>query len=161
MEKIQFKAGYLVDSIAKIIDEYKNSNSENEQNKINGLLQYVSSFDVQFPEKHELDFKNLNPVLATINNIITRGLPTKAPLFIEEKFVDMGLIEKNTKDYEFSFPLFKNETKDTFKENYKDWYNTIFELLHILKPELDINFENYAGLPEGGVKYSPFFDQKN
>lgn len=142
----QFKSGYISDSIASILNEKKSKLDKRnhigliELDKINGLLQYVSSFDVQFPYKHNLDYQNLNPVLATINNIITRGLPTKAPNFVEEKFVEIGLIEKNKKDYEFEYP---NSIK-------KISFETIFELMHIVKPKLNIRFEDYAGQPEGG-----------
>jgi len=140
----QFKAGYISDSIASILNERKSkldkTNHIDLLDKINGLLQYVSSFDVQFPYEHNLDYQNLNPVLSTINNIITRGLPTKAPKFVEEKFVEIGLIEENKKDYEFEYPKSIKEIS----------FETIFELLHIVKPKLNIRFEDYAGQPEGG-----------
>ncbi len=93
---MQFKAGYIVDTIAKVISNFKaqlNSDQPADKTKldqINGLLQYVSSFDVEFPYTHTPNFKELNPVLATLNNIITRGLPTRAPVFLEELFSDIG-----------------------------------------------------------------------
>ena len=84
----QFKAGYIVDAICNLItDNFKSLNYFNEKenddiNKIKGLLQNISAFDVQFPYTHSIDYNNIHPVLATINNIITRGLPTKAPIAI-------------------------------------------------------------------------------
>jgi ATP-dependent DNA helicase RecQ len=140
---MQFKAGYIVDSIAKIITDFKqnlDAGKPAEQSKIdqiNGLLRYVSAFDVEFPYKHEPDYKNLNSVLATLNNIITRGLPTRAPVLIEELFSTIGLIEPNTDKYELNYP----NTKRSFSINYE----TIFELLHIIEPGLDIDRKNYGG----------------
>jgi ATP-dependent DNA helicase RecQ len=137
----QFKAGYIVDAISNsITDNFKSLNYFNEKenddiNKIKGLLQSLSAFDVQFPYTHKIDYENIHPVLAAINNIITRGLPTKAPLIIEEKFVEINLINANKEEFEFKYnePIKKLE------------YQTIFELLHPIEPELQINKENYGG----------------
>lgn len=138
----QFKAGYIVDAISTIITEnFKSSNYFNESkdvevNKVKGLLQNLSAFDVQFPPyDHKIDYDNIPPVLATINNIITRGLPTKAPLLIEEKFVEIGLIQKNSNDSIFEF------SKSVKQLN----FNTIFELLHIIEPDLKFDQDNYLG----------------
>ena len=53
---MQFKAGYIVDSIACIINKFKdeldtNQFPDHQENldQINGLLRYISSFDVEFP----------------------------------------------------------------------------------------------------------------
>ena len=60
---MQYKAGYIVDSIGQIINDFKNRLNKRipvEQKKldqINGLLQHVSSFDVEFPYKHNPDNK--------------------------------------------------------------------------------------------------------
>lgn len=137
----QFKAGYIVDAISNTITEhFKGSNFFSEQendniNKVKGLLQNLSAFDVQFPEKHSIDYNNIHPVLATINNIITRGLPTKAPLLIENAFSEIGLTLE--KDNEFSLDFSKSVKKFDFE--------TIFELLHIIEPNLKFTDENYIG----------------
>lgn len=105
---MQFKAGYIVDTIAKVVTDFKagldkkKPNDQTKLNQINGLLQYVSSFDVEFPFKHNPDFKKHNPVLATLNNIITRGLPTRAPILLENLFSEINLIESNKDEFEFN-----------------------------------------------------------
>ncbi|MES2851944.1 MAG: DEAD/DEAH box helicase [Bacteroidota bacterium] len=137
----QFKAGYIVDGISNLITDnfksfnYFNENENDEINKVKGLLQNLSAFDVQFPYTHAIDYNNIHPVLATINNIITRGLPTKAPLIIEEKFVEINLINANKEEFEFIY----SEPKKIFE------YKTVFELLHLIQPRLAINKENYGG----------------
>jgi RecQ family ATP-dependent DNA helicase len=138
---MHFKAGYIVDAIAKVItdskaklDKHKPADQTN-LDQINGLLQYVSSFDVEFSHEHKPDFKKLNPVLATINNVITRGLPTRAPLFLEELFSNIGLTEPNKDEFEFNFPNSINSLS----------YESIFELLHIIEPKLEIDRTNYGG----------------
>jgi ATP-dependent DNA helicase RecQ len=157
---MQFKAGYIADSIAEVITDTKATLTKNnvaEQNKllqINGLLQHVSSFEVEFPYEHKPDYHNLNPVLATINNIITRGLPTRLPVCIEKLFSEIGLTEPNKDEFEFNFP---NSIKEIN-------FETIFELLHILEPKLEINNSNYGGelgsnLEWKFIKNNPFIAQ--
>lgn len=137
----QFKAGYIVDAISnKITDNFKSLNYFNEKenddiNKIKGLLQNLSAFDVEFPKSHKIDYDKIHPVLATINNIITRGLPTKAPIKIEEVFKEIGLTRKN--DNEFILDYSKSVKELSFE--------TVFELLHIIEPNLKFNDENYIG----------------
>ena len=138
---MQFKAGYIVDAIAKVITDFKVSLNKQtpadhkKLDQINGLLQYASSFDVEFPEGYNLDCTKLNSVLATLNNIITRGLPTRAPIILENIFSEIGLTERNTDEFELNFPIAK---KSVSPEN-------IFELLHIIEPNLRINRTNYGG----------------
>ena len=146
-----FQAAYIVDSIAKVINDFRETLSpdtkpinQEKLNKINGLLQHVSSFEVAFPYTHDLDFQHLSPVLATLNNIITRGLPTRAPLNIEKVFTDIDLIEPNKETYEFYFPYLKGENEEIAKLKMQDRFKTIFELLHIIEPNLYISKENYG-----------------
>jgi len=137
----QFKAGYIVDAISNLITEnfkpfnYFNENGNEDINKVKGLLNNLSAFDVQFPYKHTIDHNNIHPVLATINNIITRGLPTKAPIIVEEKFVEIGLIKKNSNEFSLDYPTSLKELS----------FETVFELLHIIEPNLEFNNENYIG----------------
>jgi len=141
---MQFKAGYIIDAIAKVVTDFKMAldrhkpTDQTQLDQINGLLQYVSSFDVQFAHKHNPDFKELNPVLATINNIITRGLPTRAPIILEKLFVEIGLTSQRIDGSELDFPnLLKQDIN----------CDTVFELLHIIEPNLEIPESSYAGKP--------------
>ena len=137
----QFKAGYILDVVANEITSFENKKADKyniDVLKMQGFLKYISSFEVTGIAFDSLfEYKNLNPFLATINNIITRGLPTRAPVIVEEKFAE---IIKATK---------KNEEKKTeinYIENNKkiDW-NTIFEILHFIEPKLNITKEKYLG----------------
>ncbi|WP_371811600.1 DEAD/DEAH box helicase [Flavobacterium sp. M31R6] len=137
----QFKAGYIVDAISNIVTEnfkslnYFSEKENSEINKIKGLIQNLSAFDVEFPEPHKIDYDKIHPVLATINNIVTRGLPTKAPLIIEEVFTEIGLTIKNDNEYILDY---SNAVKELS-------FETVFELLHIIEPNLKFNDENYIG----------------
>ena len=157
---MQFKAGYIVDAIAKVVTDFRatlNKNIPNEKtqlDQIKGLLQHVSSFNVEFPYEHKPDFKKLNPVLASINNIITRGLPTRAPILLENLFSEINLTQPNKDEFEFNFPNSTNPIS----------YESIFELLHIVEPQLEISRANYGGnlgssLEWDFIKKHPFLKQ--
>jgi ATP-dependent DNA helicase RecQ len=141
MKTCQFKAGYLADAVAKVINVFKGGIStgrtegQNKLCQIDGLLQYASSFDVEFPHECNAEDKKSDPVVATLSNIISRGLPTRAPLLLEELFVNIGLTTKDESEFTLDFTQCI-EALD---------YTTIFELLHIVEPQLDIQRENYAG----------------
>ncbi len=138
---MQYKAGYIIDTIAKVVTDFRANLDKRipadltKLNEINGLLQYTSSFDVEFPYKHNPDYKKLNPVLATLNNIIIRGLPTRAPLILEELFVKINLTEPNKDEFELNFPTAINAIS----------FENVFELLHIIEPNLEIDRTNYGG----------------
>jgi len=157
---MQFKAGYIVDTIAKVVTDFKATldnhkpDDQKQLNQINGLLQHVSSFDVEFPEEYNPDFAEINPVLATLNNIITRGLPTRAPILLENLFLEINLTEPNKDEFEFNFPTSTKKISD----------ESIFELLHIIEPQLDISRNNYGGnlgsnLEWEFIKRHPFLKQ--
>ena len=144
-----FHAGYIADAINKIItkkrkalgvemnDAKKKDLAQRELNQLNGLLQHISSFDVEFPlgYEHKLNFDSLNPILATINNIISRGLPTRVPILVEETFEKTGLSKRTGDNTEYNFCNAGEAIS----------YETVFELMHIIEPELQISKENYAG----------------
>lgn len=141
VDNMQFKAGYIVDTIAKVVTDFKATldnhklDDQKQLDQINGLLQYVSSFDVEFPDGYNPDFTELKPVLATLNNIITRGLPTRAPILLENLFTEIGLTVQSKEEYEINFPSSINPIS----------YESIFELLHIVEPQLEISRANYGG----------------
>src|SRR5690606_38824447 len=152
---MQFKAAYILDSIGKIISDFRDGLDKNDKDdhtkadQLNGLLRHVSSFDVHFPHKHKLNFESLNPVLATLNNIITRGLPTRAPVCLEELFCTIGLVNNNIDDFELNYHSAKVEFP----------FETLFELLHVLEPNLEIDRKRYGGFP-GSISEWEFLDKK-
>jgi ATP-dependent DNA helicase RecQ len=157
---MQFKAGYIVDSIAKVITDFKANLDKIKQtdrtqiDQINGLLQYVCSFDVDFPYEHNPNFKELNPVLAVINNIITRGLPTRAPVSLEKLLAKINLIEETISESIINY----NNSNTNIS------YDLLFELLHIIEPGLDIIKYNYLGKLDSHLEWEfigkhPFLKQ--
>ena len=124
-KKEQFFAGYILDSIS---EEYSSSDKKDE---IEELYHALSIFDVKsnIPLGYNI---NNNPKLAVIANIISRGLPTKAPLLVENIFSDKYHI--STKPDKDSLVEYKSTHKVSDQE--------IYEALHIIDPRFNVDFYN-------------------
>lgn len=80
----QFHAAYQLDAVRKALQ-----NIDEEQ--VESLYKNLSEFEIQTPfDIGASIYDDVHPVLAVLNNIITRGLPTKASPFIENAFQDFG-----------------------------------------------------------------------
>ena len=96
----QFKAGYIVDAISNTITEhFKGINFFNEVenielNKVKGLLQNLSAFDVQFPYNHKIDYKLVSSKLLPnkSHHIIVKNNNTLVSPFSVSGFKDHQLI---------------------------------------------------------------------
>ena len=124
-KKEQFFAGYILDSVS---EEYSSSDKKDE---IEELYHALSIFDVKsnIPLGYNI---NNNPKLAVIANIISRGLPTKAPLLVENIFSDKYHI--STKPDKDSLVEYKSTHKVSDQE--------IYEALHIIDPRFNVDFYN-------------------
>jgi superfamily II DNA helicase RecQ len=84
----QFHAAYRLDCIRDIFntDELKC-----QRGKVDSLYKYLSSFEVSTPfDIGASIYDDVHPLFAVLNNIIVRGLPTKASQFIEDAFALYG-----------------------------------------------------------------------
>lgn len=80
----QFHAAYQLDTVCKALKSV-------DKNKLDGLHKNISDFEVQTPfDIGASIYEDVHPILAVLNNIITRGLPTKASPFLESAFADLG-----------------------------------------------------------------------
>lgn len=124
-KKDQFFAGYILDSVAGEFDK------SDIQDEVEGLLNSLSSFDVKSNKK--LDAKlNVNSKVAVLANIVSRGLPTKAPIFVENIFSD--IFEVSYKPEEGAIISYKSKHKLSASE--------ISEALHIVDPRFNVDFYN-------------------
>ena len=80
----QFHAAYQLDAVSKALQGI-------DKNKLLGLYKNISEFEVQTPfDIGASVYEDVHPILAVLNNIITRGLPTKASPFLENTFKHFG-----------------------------------------------------------------------
>ena len=109
----QFYAGYVTDAVSDILHNSDYAEIAEE------LMASISTFDVisnkvlehdsniifDKNRKNQLKIEDIEGILAVLNNIISRGLPTRAPLLIEklfaEKFNYSNLPAENPVEYHF------------------------------------------------------------
>jgi superfamily II DNA helicase RecQ len=122
---VQFHASYKLDCL-----NYQNIENTN----INNTLTCLNVFELSTPfDIGASVYDDIHPILAVLNNIITRGLPTKASPFIETAFLNAFNYSNYSEKYgTFSYPCIKEiET-----ESILSWYNSI------VFGESEINYNN-------------------
>lgn len=80
---VQFHAGYRLDFVSKQVQTLLSE--EKQQYSFNTAFEVAAPFDIGASV-----YDDVHPVYAVLNNIITRGLPTKASPFIEQVFESFG-----------------------------------------------------------------------
>lgn len=111
---VQFHAAYKLDCVNI---EFK------EKQKVESVLQSLKVFDTSTPfDIGASVYDDIHPILAVLNNIITRGLPTKASPFIEEVFKKIFNYSQRSEKYgTFSY----SSTKNIDIEEVLKWYQSI------------------------------------
>ena len=124
-KKEQFFAGFILDSVS---EEYTKSDKAKETE---GLYHALSVFDVK--SNIPLGYNIVNDSkLAVLANIISRGLPTKAPLFLENIFSDI---------YNISTKPDKDALVE-YKSTHKLRVQEIYEAMHVKDPRFNVEFYN-------------------
>ena len=83
----QFFASYQLDAIRNLIQKA----DDDTKKKIAALYQRLSGFEVATPfDIGASIYDDVDPILAVLNNIVTRGLPTRTSPAIEEAFKPLG-----------------------------------------------------------------------
>lgn len=123
--KDQFFAGYILDAIS---DESASSRFALETEE---LFRALSVFDVKSNQSLELpDVRNSK--LAVLTNIVSRGLPTKAPILLENVFAENFNI--STKPSPGGILHYPSSSKITGP--------IIYEALHVIDPRFDLDYYN-------------------
>lgn len=120
----QFFAGYILDPVA---EEYTASDLKDEAESFESLFKSLSVFDVK--SDRQLDcHDDCKPKIAVLSNIVSRGLPTKAPVAVEEIFADMLDVSS------------KPDLDETiiYKSKHKVSKEDIYEVLHIIEQQKDV-----------------------
>ena len=124
----QYHAGYILDEVSQSLASLE----EEDRKRAEKLLESLCAFDVRSNESLELP-DDIDSKWAVINNMLVRGLPTIAPLELQESFAE---IYKKSSRPETDSPTI--------------WYKNnginpqlAFEALHVIDPRFSI--ENYNG----------------
>lgn len=83
----QYFAAYQLDTVRNLLQ----SADENIRTKAEGLYKQLSGFEVAAPFDIGAGiYDDVDPILAVLNNMVTRGLPTRTSPLIEEAFDQFG-----------------------------------------------------------------------
>ncbi len=83
----QFFAAYQLDAVRNIL----RSDDENITTKAEGLYKQLSGFEVAAPfDIGASVYDDANPILAVLNNLVARGLPTRTSPLVEKAFSQLG-----------------------------------------------------------------------
>ena len=122
----QFYAGYVTDAVSDVLRSSSFVEIAEE------LMASASTFDVVSNKalEHEGD---LDQTLAVLNNIISRGLPTRAPLLIEKLFAE-----------NFKYSDIPGDTPVEYHFEKTDLCSAeqIFEALHLIDPRFSLSNYN-------------------
>ena len=121
----QFFAGYVLDAVA---EEYQDSQ---DSDKAESLFRSLSVFDVKSNIQLGV-YDKCDAQLAVLANIISRGLPTKAPILVEDTFSSLFGISQKT--VEGSILNYESTHSISFQQ--------IYEALHIIDPRFNTDFYN-------------------
>jgi ATP-dependent DNA helicase RecQ len=124
----QLQAGYTLEFLSKI-------DSDNpEKNNLDGLLHGLSFFDVLTDLNLETTPTNQDALVSVINNILTRGLPTRMSEYLESKFSETFNATSKIEDTTLDFPV----------KNLESILPSVINALHIVEPRLLLNRDNYV-----------------
>jgi ATP-dependent DNA helicase RecQ len=120
---MQLQAGYIHDFVKnKLL-------TENKQFEILALLDHLCYFEVDGISESE---ENSKPELAVINNLLSRGLPTRPSLFIEKCFLKALQLGEIKTDALGSIEAVPNQSFNSVAQY-------LFKSLHIIDPKVHPN----------------------
>lgn len=132
MNQIQLQAGYILDSIKEVLKNY------DKEKEVKGLLKHLSCFDVEV--NCNIYSNSGNPFVSVIHNLISRGIPTRPSIFIENKFLET-FQKFRIDDTDFTKQLGNIKYVSSFN---KEESKNIFSALHIIDPRLKLTESNYG-----------------
>ena len=141
----QLYAGYVLESSLEVLlrDE---KNVEN----VHNILRSLSYFDVETETDLPPFLNNLDPIVAALHNIVIRGLPTRASIYIEELFASTFQRTEKSIDriggihYGYNNP---------FPEN-----SLLFNALHVIDPRVDTQYLSDVSIQKTLLESDAEFD---
>jgi superfamily II DNA helicase RecQ len=102
---VQFHAAYILDGVSNEVKQLKKEEIE----EFNNFISEYGRFELETPFDLGANvYEDVHPVLAVLNNIVTRGIPTKSSPYLEQVFCDkFNLSQKISSDFELNYKLNK------------------------------------------------------
>ena len=122
---IQLQAGYILDCIKETLETKYTSS------KVQGLLTQLSYFDVEINSIIDfIDNSSFEQILSVAHNIISRGLPTRPTLWLENKILqNFNLTQQDEKLLDIGTIRQELKADETLIQK-------LFQALHIIDPDL-------------------------
>ncbi|RUT73293.1 DEAD/DEAH box helicase [Ancylomarina longa] len=123
----QLQAGYIIDSI----EEYLSKSFGKE--KVDGLLKQLSFFDTDIQTSISNEIQNPEQILFVANNILSRGLPTRISLHLEQTILNtFNIGTLNKKQSEIGSIKYDLDIPEDFGEK-------LFRAIHIIEPRISLS----------------------
>jgi len=121
----QLQAGFILDIVKNALE------NEYPSTEVNGLLSQLSYFDIEvYSTIHRVN-NEMQEILCVAHNIISRGLPTKPSLWVENKILQAYEITKQDQ---------KNLEIGTIKHDFiteNKFVETLYKSLHVIDPTIN------------------------
>lgn len=117
---MQLQAGYIFDFIKKKLSE-SHDNSE-----VNALLKSLSYFEI---DSETTTIDNSKPELAVLSNLLSKGLPTRPSLFLEQFILNTFKIGEIKTDELGNMETMPNDSFDSISK-------LLFKSLHTIDPRI-------------------------
>ncbi len=146
---MQLQAGYI---LSGIIPELIKAGFEKQ--KIEALLNSICYFEVESSKPINNDDKELDPILAVAENIISRGLPTYSSNYLEEFFVKTFNLTSKIIDE-------TGGVNYSFKNPNPLEINQFYKVLHLINPKFQFNNRKFTSWENLGSQYEEDFLKKS
>jgi len=124
---MQLQGGYIHDFVKKKLLK------DNNQSEVLSLLDYLSYFEVDGLNDETPNYK---PELAVLSNLLTRGLPTRPSLFIENNFLSALQLGETRPDNLGSIETALDLSFNSVAQH-------LFKTLHIIDPRINANRNSF------------------
>jgi len=125
--KKQLQAGFVFDCVKEALEK------ELSASQVQGLLRQLSYFDIETNRRHQrFDNSGFEQTLFVADNIISRGLPTRPTLWLEEQILGRfeNIVEQDKKLLDIGSIRRELKTDQGFVQK-------LFQALHIIDPEIN------------------------
>ena len=132
----QLQAGFILDCVKETLEtKYRTS-------EVQGLLTQLSYFEIEVNSNAlKNDNSEFEQILSVAHNIISRGLPTKPTLWLENQILNrFGLTTQDKKLFEIG--TIRQELKINEEQIEK-----LFKALHIIDPEIKVDYVSKYKMP--------------
>lgn len=125
---LQLQAGYVLDCVKELLQTKLDADS------VSDLLMFISYFDIEVNSRVNHTFNpNFDSILSVAHNLISRGLPTRPSLSVEEKLLDgIDFLKRDEMAHDIGTLRYEMNPEKTQIQK-------IFRAFHLIDPDFKIS----------------------